>query len=69
MPESQTAPRGDLGNVIDMDPIRGAKISLGVDPLGGADVYRGPIGNGCSLGPHGHEPRRGSKAGVVRSFM
>jgi phosphoglucomutase len=34
----------DLGNVIDMDIIRGAKISLGVDPLGGAGVhYWGPI--------------------------
>ncbi len=34
----------DLGNVINMDAIRGAKISLGVDPLGGAGVhYWGPI--------------------------
>ena len=34
----------DLANVIDMDVIRGAKISLGVDPLGGAGVhYWGPI--------------------------
>lgn len=29
----------DLRNVIDMDVIRGAKISLGVDPLGGAGVH------------------------------
>jgi len=29
----------DLGNVIDMDAIRGATISLGVDPLGGAGVH------------------------------
>jgi phosphoglucomutase len=29
----------DLGNVIDMDAIHGAKISLGVDPLGGAGVH------------------------------
>jgi phosphoglucomutase len=29
----------DLRNVIDMDAIRGAKISLGVDPLGGAGVH------------------------------
>jgi phosphoglucomutase len=29
----------DLGKVIDMDVIRGAKISLGVDPLGGAGVH------------------------------
>ena len=34
----------DLCNVIDMDIIRNAKISLGVDPLGGAGVhYWGPI--------------------------
>jgi phosphoglucomutase len=34
----------DLANVVDMDAIRGAKISLGVDPLGGAGVhYWGPI--------------------------
>lgn len=29
----------DLGNMIDMDIIRGAKISMGVDPLGGAGVH------------------------------
>jgi len=29
----------DLANVVDMDAIRGAKISLGVDPLGGAGVH------------------------------
>ena len=34
----------DLDRVIDMDAIRGAKIRLGVDPLGGAGVhYWGPI--------------------------
>jgi len=34
----------DLANVLDMDAISGAKISLGVDPLGGAGVhYWGPI--------------------------
>jgi phosphoglucomutase len=34
----------DLAQVIDMDAIRGAKISLGVDPLGGAGVhYWAPI--------------------------
>ena len=39
-----TAYIGDLGHVIDMDVIRGATISLGVDPLGGAGVhYWGPI--------------------------
>lgn len=29
----------DLGNIIDMDAIRGSGISLGVDPLGGAGVH------------------------------
>ena len=29
----------DLANVIDMDAIRGAKIRMGVDPLGGAGVH------------------------------
>jgi phosphoglucomutase len=29
----------DLGNVIDMDAIRGAKVRMGVDPLGGAGVH------------------------------
>jgi phosphoglucomutase len=34
----------DLGNMINMDAIRGAKIRLGVDPLGGAGVhYWAPI--------------------------
>lgn len=34
----------DLGQVVDMDAIRGAGIRLGVDPLGGAGVhYWGPI--------------------------
>ena len=32
----------DLGNVIDMERIRGSKISLGVDPLGGAGVHYWP---------------------------
>ena len=34
-----TAYVNDLGNVIDMDMIRGAKLHLGVDPLGGAGVH------------------------------
>jgi phosphoglucomutase len=35
---------GELAQVVDMDAIREAKISLGVDPLGGAGVhYWGPI--------------------------
>ncbi|MGB7538948.1 MAG: phosphoglucomutase (alpha-D-glucose-1,6-bisphosphate-dependent) [Anaerolineales bacterium] len=35
---------GDLANVLDLDVIRASKISLGVDPLGGAGVhYWGPI--------------------------
>jgi phosphoglucomutase len=34
----------DLGSVLDMDAIRGANISMGVDPLGGAGVhYWGPV--------------------------
>jgi len=39
-----TAYTNDLVNVLDMDAIRGARIALGVDPLGGAGVhYWGPI--------------------------
>jgi phosphoglucomutase len=39
-----TAYVSDLAGVIDMDAIRGANISMGVDPLGGAGVhYWGPI--------------------------
>jgi len=39
-----TAYISDLGNMLDMDAIRGAKLKLGVDPLGGAGVhYWGPI--------------------------
>ena len=34
-----TAYVNDLANVIDMEVIRGSKISLGVDPLGGAGVH------------------------------
>jgi len=35
---------GDLGNVVDMDAIRGAGVRVGVDPLGGAGVhYWAPI--------------------------
>jgi phosphoglucomutase len=30
---------GDLGNVLDMEAIRSANISMGVDPLGGAGVH------------------------------
>jgi len=34
----------DLGNILDMDAIRGSKIAMGVDPLGGAGVhYWAPI--------------------------
>jgi len=32
----------DLANVIDMDAIRGAKVRMGVDPLGGAGVHYWP---------------------------
>jgi len=33
----------DIGNVIDMEVIRNANISLGVDPLGGAGVHYWPL--------------------------
>jgi len=40
----------DLGSVIDMDAIRGAKVRMGVDPLGGAGVhYWGAIGERYKL--------------------
>jgi len=32
----------DLANVIDMDSIRGARVNMGVDPLGGAGVHYWP---------------------------
>jgi phosphoglucomutase len=34
-----TAYVGDLGSVVDMEAIRGAGLSMGVDPLGGAGVH------------------------------
>ena len=34
-----TAYIADLASVLDMDAIRGAKLSIGVDPLGGAGVH------------------------------
>jgi len=35
---------GDLGSVVDMEVIRGARLRIGVDPLGGAGVhYWGPV--------------------------
>jgi len=41
---------GDLGNVIDMDVIHNSKISIGVDPLGGAGVhYWAPIADRYGL--------------------
>jgi phosphoglucomutase len=40
----------DLANVLDMEALRGAKLSLGVDPLGGAGVhYWGPIAERYAL--------------------
>jgi phosphoglucomutase len=33
----------DLGNIIDMEAIRGAGLKLGVDPLGGAGVHYWPV--------------------------
>ena len=38
-----TAYVSDLGDVVDMDAIRESKISLGVDPLGGAGVHYWPF--------------------------
>jgi phosphoglucomutase len=39
-----TAYVGDLGNVIDMDMVRSAKLKLGIDPLGGSGIaYWKPI--------------------------
>jgi phosphoglucomutase len=49
----------DLGNVVEMDAIRGAKLSLGVDPLGGAGVhYWGRIAERYNLKPY-----RGQRGG------
>src|SRR5690348_11106501 len=43
----------DLANVIDMDAIRGAKLRVGVDPLGGAAVhYWEPINSKYGLDLH-----------------
>jgi phosphoglucomutase len=33
---------GDLGNVVDMEAIRGAGVKIGIDPLGGAAVHYWP---------------------------
>lgn len=33
----------DLGNVVDLEAVRGAKLRLGVDPLGGAGVHYWPV--------------------------
>jgi phosphoglucomutase len=43
----------DLGNVVDMDAIRGARLKLGVDPLGGAALpYWEPINSIYHLDVH-----------------
>ena len=39
----RTAYISDLGQVLDMDAIKASKISLGVDPLGGAGVHYWPL--------------------------
>jgi len=40
----------DLGSVVDLDVVRGARITLGVDPLGGAGVHYWPmIGERCKI--------------------
>ena len=46
----------DLGNVIDMEAIRGSKVRLGVDPLGGAGVhYWAPDRGALRFESHGRE--------------
>jgi phosphoglucomutase len=41
---------GDLASVVDLDAARGARLALGVDPLGGAGVrYWGTIAERCRL--------------------
>jgi phosphoglucomutase len=48
----------DLGNVLDMDAIRGAGLKIGVDPLGGAGVaYWGRIAERYGVAAH-HAARR-----------
>ena len=55
---------GDLGDVIDMEAIRGAGIRMGVDPLGGAGVhYWGPIAERYRPGSH-----RGQRCRSIRPF-
>src|ERR1700732_5120255 len=47
----------DLGNVVDIDAIRGAGLKLGVDPLGGAALsYWEPINSIYGLGVTGVKP-------------
>ncbi len=51
----------ELAHVVDMDAIRQAKLSLGVDPLGGAGVhYWGPTCRSLWVEPHGSQPGRRS---------
>ena len=51
----------DLANVVDMDAIRGSKIKMGVDPLGGAGVhYWGPIARALWAEPHSRQRGRRS---------
>ncbi len=41
---------GDLGSVVDLEPIRAARIRIGVDPLGGSGVaYWGPVADRWGL--------------------
>ena len=48
----------DLKNVVDMEAIRGAKLRLGVDPLGGASLpYWEPINAIYGLDIHGRQSR------------
>ncbi len=51
----------ELAQVVDMDILRQSKISLGVDPLGGAGVhYWEPVAAALRVEPHGRQPGRRS---------
>jgi len=52
----------DLAGVLDMDSIRGSKLRLGVDPMGGAGVhYWGPIADRRALWVESHGRQRGRR--------
>lgn len=51
----------DLGNVLDMDAIRGANVTMGVDPLGGAGVHYWAASTESLRSTASMRPPRGSK--------